>query len=194
MFPLSYRSPKTEVRESQIHGRGLFATTDISKTKSWRSKVGTSLIEKLWAQSHATAWFQWKFRSTRICSLRLSQTKSVSCRCLFKPLMQSNLGIRGEITFVAMRDIHAGEELAHDWAMTDDDDYSVDWQMLRAQLSQNSHRERLATRGFAEALYRLFLSSSCGQDCGTGYARCMKLLFAFSYLCVAALFRRDANG
>src|SRR5262249_28741731 len=39
-----------------------------------------------------------------------------------------NLGVRGEITFVAMRDIHAGEELTHDWAMTDDDDddYSVD--------------------------------------------------------------------
>ena len=29
MAPLSYRSPKTEVRESKIHGRGLFATADI---------------------------------------------------------------------------------------------------------------------------------------------------------------------
>jgi hypothetical protein len=38
----------------------------------------------------------------------------------------ANLGIRGEITFVAMRDIRAGEELTHDWAMTDDDDYSVE--------------------------------------------------------------------
>jgi hypothetical protein len=38
----------------------------------------------------------------------------------------ANLGIRGEITFVAIRDICAGEELTHDWAMTDDDDYSVE--------------------------------------------------------------------
>jgi len=37
-----------------------------------------------------------------------------------------NLGMRGEITFVAMRDIRAGEELTHDWAMTDDDDYWVE--------------------------------------------------------------------
>ena len=37
-----------------------------------------------------------------------------------------NIGMRGEITFVAMRDIRAGEELTHDWAMTDDDDYSVE--------------------------------------------------------------------
>jgi hypothetical protein len=38
----------------------------------------------------------------------------------------ANLGMRGEITFVAMRDIGAGEELTHDWATTDDDDYSVE--------------------------------------------------------------------
>jgi hypothetical protein len=37
-----------------------------------------------------------------------------------------NLGIRGEITFVAMRDICAGAELTHDWAMTDDDHYSIE--------------------------------------------------------------------
>jgi uncharacterized protein len=37
-----------------------------------------------------------------------------------------NLGMRGEITFVAMRDIGPGEELTHDWAMTDDDDYSIE--------------------------------------------------------------------
>ena len=36
-----------------------------------------------------------------------------------------NLGMRGEITFVAMRDIAAGEELTHDWATTDDDDYTL---------------------------------------------------------------------
>jgi hypothetical protein len=38
----------------------------------------------------------------------------------------ANLGMRGEITFVAMRDIAPGEELTHDWATTDDDDYSVE--------------------------------------------------------------------
>jgi hypothetical protein len=27
---------------------------------------------------------------------------------------------------VAMRDIRAGEELTHDWAMADDDDYAVE--------------------------------------------------------------------
>lgn len=49
-----------------------------------------------------------------------------------------NLGMRDEITLVAIRDIRAGEELTHDWAMTDDDEYSMEcncgaarcWQIL----------------------------------------------------------------
>src|SRR5439155_38548 len=40
MMPLSYRSPKTEVRESKIHGRGLFATTDIAKDEIVAVKGG----------------------------------------------------------------------------------------------------------------------------------------------------------
>ena len=35
------------------------------------------------------------------------------------------IGVRGQIIFVAMRPIRAGEELTHDWAMTDDDDSSM---------------------------------------------------------------------
>lgn len=36
-------------------------------------------------------------------------------------LCNPNVGVRGEITFVAMRDIKAGEELTTDYAMIDDD-------------------------------------------------------------------------
>ena len=38
---------------------------------------------------------------------------------------EPNIGVQGQIVFVALRDIQAGEELTHDWATTDDDDYSV---------------------------------------------------------------------
>ena len=37
-----------------------------------------------------------------------------------------NIGVRGQIVFVALRAVAAGEELTHDWATTDDDDYSLD--------------------------------------------------------------------
>lgn len=39
---------------------------------------------------------------------------------------EPNVGVRGEITFVALRDIAAGEELTHDWATTDDDGYRME--------------------------------------------------------------------
>jgi hypothetical protein len=38
---------------------------------------------------------------------------------------EPNLGIQGQIVFVAMRDIEAGEVLTHDWAMADDDSYEM---------------------------------------------------------------------
>ena len=36
-----------------------------------------------------------------------------------------NIAIQGQIVFVAMRGIEAGEELTHDWATTDDLDYEM---------------------------------------------------------------------
>jgi hypothetical protein len=36
-----------------------------------------------------------------------------------------NIAIQGQIVFVAMRDIGEGEELTHDWATTDDADYTL---------------------------------------------------------------------
>ena len=36
-----------------------------------------------------------------------------------------NIALQGQIVFVAMRDIVPGEELTHDWATTDDLDYSI---------------------------------------------------------------------
>jgi hypothetical protein len=38
---------------------------------------------------------------------------------------EPSIAIRGQIVFVAMRDIVAGEELTHDWATTDDLDYEM---------------------------------------------------------------------
>ncbi len=36
-----------------------------------------------------------------------------------------NIGVQGQIIFVAMRNIQPGEELTHDWATTDDEAYKV---------------------------------------------------------------------
>jgi hypothetical protein len=39
---------------------------------------------------------------------------------------EPNIAIQGQIVFVAMRGIAPGEELTHDWATTDDDDYVME--------------------------------------------------------------------
>ena len=127
MMPLSYLSPKTKVRESKIHGRGLFAESAIAKdeivaVKGGHIVDGKTLREKI--------------------TLRLGPVEiQIDDDLFIAPVTEEerelsmlysnhscdpNLGMRGEITFVAMRDVSAGEELTHDWAMTDDDDCSME--------------------------------------------------------------------
>ena len=127
MIRLSYRSLKTKVRESKIHGQGLFATSDIAKDEIVVVKGGhivdrKTLREKIIPrlgpveiQIDDDLFIAPVIEEERELSMLYSNH---SC--------DPNLGMRGEITFVAMRDIRAGEELTHDWAMTDDDDYSIE--------------------------------------------------------------------
>jgi hypothetical protein len=127
MIQLSYRSPKTEVRESKIHGRGLFAITDIAKDeivavkgghivdgKTLREKI-TPVLGPVEIQIDDDLFIASVIEEERELSMLYSNH---SC--------DPNLGMRGEISLVSMRDISAGEELTHDWAMTDDDDYFVE--------------------------------------------------------------------
>ena len=126
MNPFSYRSSKTEVRDSKIHGRGLFATADIAKDEIVAVKGGhiisreqlrdkvTPLLGPVEIQIDDDLFIAPVTEEEREGSMLYTNH---SC--------DPNLGMRGEITFVAIRDIRAEEELTHDWAMTDDDDYSV---------------------------------------------------------------------
>jgi SET domain-containing protein len=126
MRPLSYLSPKTDVRESKIHGRGLFAIADIAKNeivavkgghivdrKTLREKI-TPRLGPVEIQIDGDLFIAPVTEEERETSMLYSNH---SC--------DPNLRMRGEITFVAIRHIRVGEELTHDWAMTDDDDYSL---------------------------------------------------------------------
>lgn len=126
MPSLSYISPKAEVRESPIHGRGLFARESLAEGEvvcvkggyvfdratlkavpEWYRAAEIQLTEDLFIGP--------AFEEEREGSMVFSNH---SC--------EPNIGVRGQIVFVAMRDIEAGEELTHDWATTDDDDYELD--------------------------------------------------------------------
>ena len=127
MRPLSYRSPKTEVRESKIHGRGLFAIADIAKdeivaVKGGHIVDGKTLHEKI---TPVLGPVEIQIDDDLFIAPMTEEERELSMLYL-NHSCDPNLGMRGEITFVAMRDICAGEELTHDWAMTDDDNYSIE--------------------------------------------------------------------
>jgi len=127
MIPLSFLSPKIEVRESIMGGSASPKTMFIAKNeivavkgghvvdrKTLREKI-TPRLGPVEIQIDDDLFIAPVIEEERELSMLYSNH---SC--------DPNLGMRGEITFVAMRDIRAGEELTHDWAMTDDDDYSIE--------------------------------------------------------------------
>jgi uncharacterized protein len=126
-MPFSYLSTKTEVRESKIHGLGLFAIADIAKNEIVAVKGGhivdrKSLREKI---TPVLGPVEIQIGDDLFIAPVTEEEREMSMLYL-NHSCDPNLGVRGEITFVAMRDICAGEELTHDWATTDDDDYSVE--------------------------------------------------------------------
>jgi uncharacterized protein len=127
MTPLSYLSPKTEVRESKIHGHGLFAIADIAKNEIVTIKGG-HIVDRKSLREEITPLLgpvEIQIGDDLFITPVSDEERELSMLYL-NHSCDPNLGMRGEITFVAMRDIRAGEELTHDWAMTDDDDYSLE--------------------------------------------------------------------
>ena len=127
MVSLSYLSRKTEVRESKIHGRGLFAIADIAKNEIVAVKGGhvidgKTLHEKI---TPVLGPVEIQIGDDLFITPVTEEERELSMVYL-NHSCDPNLGVRGEISFMAMRDICAGEELTHDWAMTDDGNYSVE--------------------------------------------------------------------
>jgi len=123
MSKLSFISPKATVKTSKIHGRGLFALMPIAKGEVVCVKGGhifdrhkLSEIQGLLGPSEVQI-------GKDLFIGPLDQSEREGSMIFSNHSCEPNLGVKGQIVFVAMRDIQAGEELTHDWAMTDDDDY-----------------------------------------------------------------------
>src|SRR6478736_9627221 len=119
MKPLSYLSPKTEVRESKIDGRGLFATADISKDEVVAVKGG-HIVDRETLRAKVTPRLgpvEIQIDDDLFIAPVTDEERELSM-LYSNHSCNANLGVRGEIAFVAMRNIRAGEELTHDWATT----------------------------------------------------------------------------
>jgi hypothetical protein len=122
---LSYFSRKVEKRTSAIEGRGLFAKQAIRRgevvvvkggyilTRAQRDQIGRELGPSEVQITEDLFIGPVTMRQPEGGMMHLNH----SC--------EPNLGLQGQVVFVALRDIEADEELTGDYAMTDDEPYEM---------------------------------------------------------------------
>jgi SET domain-containing protein len=126
MNGLSYFSPKVGVKPSPIQGRGLFAIQPIRKGEIVCIKGGHIFDrEKLREISPVVGPAEIQIADDLFIG-PLTQEEREGSMIFSNHSCDPNIGVQGQIVFVAMRDIESGEELTHDWATTDDDTYEME--------------------------------------------------------------------
>ncbi len=144
---MSYLSPRTEVRESPIHGSGLFAREAIPRGEIVVIKGGyvfdTATLREV-EKSVGSA--EIPVAEGLVIGL-VSPSEREGGMIWSNHSCEPNIGVQGQIVFVAMRDIRAGEELTHDWATTDDDSYQMTCRCGSPGCRGIDHRPGLAAPG-----------------------------------------------
>ena len=118
----SYRSPKTEVRKSGVEGRGLFAVEAIAQDEIVAIKGGHILDEAAYQQTKSISGNSDLKIADGFHIVALSPDEYDGVMMFLNHSCEPNVGVQGDVVFVAMRDIAAGEELCLDYALIDDGD------------------------------------------------------------------------
>lgn len=123
----SYSSPKVEMRNSRISGRGLFAKQLIQKGEliisfeNGKGKfINSNEADRLYndGNDHMLQVKDDLFFAATIPG-EYEKEDHINHSC------EPNLGIDGSVKFVAMRDIREGEELTFDYAMSESSNYEM---------------------------------------------------------------------
>lgn len=117
----SWLDPRTEKRTSSIQGRGLFARDAITADEIVAVKGGaimsTAAFEAIRAEV-SPAEIQIEDDLWIAPLSRAEVEENILC---LNHSCDPNVGVRGQITFVTLRDVEPGEELTIDYAMIDGD-------------------------------------------------------------------------
>jgi uncharacterized protein len=173
--PLSYLSPKAAVRTSPIQGRGLFAVEPIRKGEIVCIKGGSIFNrQRLQEVSQILGPAEIQIAEDLFIGPRTAEEREGSM-IFSNHSCDPNLGVRGQIIFVAMRKIDAGEELTHDWAMTDDDQYEMDCNCgakscRQVITGQDWRREELQGRYRGYFSWHIAEKISAGGNLAAGFA------------------------
>lgn len=113
----SYRSVKTEIRKSTTEGQGLFAKVSIQKGEIVSVRGGHIITRQREAEMKKPVGY-WGYPIADefvLAPFTLEEVESVMM--FLNHSCEPNIGILGQIIFVAMRDINVNEELTIDYAM-----------------------------------------------------------------------------
>lgn len=118
---LSWTNPKIEVRGAASKGRGLFTKSPIAKGEVVVIQGG-KIVENREIDEPPLCDFRYDCFQIEegfyICPAECNADKKEGI-FLMNHSCSPNCGVRGQATFVAMRDIGTDEELTYDYAMTD---------------------------------------------------------------------------
>ncbi len=115
----SYRSPKTAVRPSSIVGRGLFADQAIARGEIVCVKGGHLLTQAEFTRYRSVANEAELQIADDLVLAPVTEAEFEDVMMFLNHSCEPNVGIQGQIVFVALRNVAAGEELTLDYATID---------------------------------------------------------------------------
>lgn len=122
----SFLSKKVEVRDSNINKKGIFAKEKIDKREIICIKGGHILQrEEIFSSFVINSYHP---ISDEFYLGASSSDEEDNIKIFINHSCNPNCGLRGEITFVAIREINADEEITIDYAFIDNENYSFDCQ------------------------------------------------------------------
>ena len=124
----SWMNPKIKVSDAGAKSKGLFTQEFIQKGEIvvvFQGKmVEADSIEKSIYKNVGDHCFQIE-KDLYLCPAE-PDTKRMDSTFYFNHSCEPNCGVRGRVTFVAMRDIQPSEEITFDYAMTDNLDFRME--------------------------------------------------------------------
>jgi len=127
MAPIrSWRSPSIEVRDGAVAGRGVFAVQPIEAGRIVAVKAGHIVHrEEVFRLTDEIGDQSLQIHDDLYLSPRTAdEVDETAIR--INHSCDANVGFRGQVVYVAMRDIAVDEELCHDYAMDRTDGYRLE--------------------------------------------------------------------
>jgi SET domain-containing protein len=122
----TWRSAKIEVSDATLAGRGVIAVDDIAKDEIVAIKAGNIITRAEIDQATDNAGDMALQIDDDFYLAPRSADEVEEMSVFINHSCDPNVGFRGQVVYVALRNIRAGEELCHDYAMERSDDYALD--------------------------------------------------------------------